>query len=51
MLELIKIKNTEVVIKQAVKSGRAVYDTIHNPDNKNGLETALKLGWLDNNIK
>lgn len=51
MLEIIKIKNTEMVVKQAVKSGKVIYDTIHHKDNVNGVKTAVSLGWLDNNIK
>lgn len=50
MLEIIKIKNTEMVVKQAVKSGKAIFDTIHKDENRNGVKTAVAFGWLSDNI-
>jgi len=46
MLKAIMIKNKELEIKQAVKSGKAVYDTLNAKDNAQGVKTAQALGWL-----
>lgn len=50
MIKLIKIKSTEIAIKQAVKSGQTIYNIVNAPEYAQGLKTAVALGWLDNTL-
>ena len=46
MLKMLLIKNKEMEIKQAVKSGNAVYSVLNAKENANGIKTAQALNWL-----
>ena len=46
MLKMLLIKNKEMEIKQAVKSGNAVYEVLNAKENANGIKTAQALNWL-----
>lgn len=43
---MLVIKNKELEIKQAVKSGKAVFDVLNAKENAQGIKTAAALGWL-----